>query len=70
MRACCRFITRKRESLFQRAQSIFSKYGKPVDWMSQKRKSNPELDNCQFRIILDREKEQLLAEAKIRDPET
>ena len=32
--------------------------------MSQKRKSNPELDNCQFRIMLEREKEQLLAEAK------
>ena len=32
--------------------------------MSQKRKSNQELDNCQFRIILEREKEQLLAEAK------
>ena len=30
MRTCCRFITRKRESLCQRAQSIFSKYGKPV----------------------------------------
>ena len=32
--------------------------------MSQKRKFNRELDNCQFRIILEREKEQLLAEAK------
>ena len=32
--------------------------------MSQKRKSNQELDNCQFRIILEREKEELLAEAK------
>ena len=27
VRACCRFTTRKRESLFQRAQSVFSKYG-------------------------------------------
>ena len=32
--------------------------------MSQKRKSNQELDNCQFMIILEKEKEQLLAEAK------
>ena len=32
--------------------------------MSQKRKSNKELDNCQFRIILEREKEQMLAKAK------
>ena len=32
--------------------------------MSQKRKSNQELDNCQFRIILERESEQQLAEAK------
>ena len=31
--------------------------------MSQKRKSNQELDNCQFRIILEREQEQLFAEA-------
>ena len=31
--------------------------------MSQERKSNQELDNCQFRSILEREKEQLLAEA-------
>ena len=53
----------QRESLFQRAQSIFSKYGKHVAWMSQKRKSNQELDNRQFRIILEREQEQLFAEA-------
>ena len=33
-------------------------------WMSQKRTSNQELDICQFRINLEREKEQLLAEAK------
>ena len=32
--------------------------------MSQKRKSNQELDNSQFRIILEKDKEQLLAEAK------
>ena len=50
--------------MFQRAQSNFSKNGKPVDSMSQKRKSNQQLDNCLFRIILEREKEQLLAEAK------
>ena len=30
--------------------------------MSQKQKSNQELDNCQIRIILEREKEQLLAD--------
>ena len=36
--------------------------------MSQKRKSNQELDNCQFRIILEREKEQFLAEAKSQIP--
>ena len=36
--------------------------------MSQKRKSNQELDNCQFRIIWEREKEQLLAEAKSEIP--
>ena len=32
--------------------------------MSQKRKSDQELDNCQFRLILERDREQLLAEAK------
>ena len=37
---------------------------RPVMWMSQKRTSNQELDICQFRINLEREKEQLLAEAK------
>ena len=50
--------------MFQGAQSIKASTGKPVAWMSQKRKYNEELDNCQFRIILEREKEQLLAEAK------
>ena len=65
VRACCRFVTRKRESLFQGAKSInFSKYRKPVNWMSQKRKSNQELDNSQFRITLEREEEHLLAEEK------
>ena len=64
VRACCRFITRKRKSLFQGAQSILASTGKPVAWMSQKRTSNQELDNCQFRIILERQQEQLLAEAK------
>ena len=54
----------QRESLFQGAQSILASTGKPVNWMSQKRKSNQELDNCQFRIFLEREKEHLLAEAK------
>ena len=55
MRACCRFITHKKESLFQRAQSIF---------MSQKRKSNRELNNCEIRITFGKTREQLLAEAK------
>ena len=39
-------------------------YGKRVNRMSQKRKSNQELNNCQFMISLEREKEQLLAVAK------
>ena len=30
VRACCRFITRKRESLFQRAQSILASTERPV----------------------------------------
>ena len=32
--------------------------------MSQKRKANQELDNCQFRILLEREFDLLLAEAE------
>ena len=32
--------------------------------MSQKRKSNQELDNCQIRITFGKTREQLLAEAK------
>ena len=32
--------------------------------MSQKRKSNQELDNCQIRIIFGKSREHLLAEAK------
>ena len=54
----------QRESLFQGAQSILACTGKPVNWMSEKRKSSQELDNCQFRILLESEKEHLLAEAK------
>ena len=54
----------QRESLFQRAQSIFSKYGKPVTGCHKKRKSNQELDKCQTRIIFGKTREQLLAEAK------
>ena len=38
--------------------------GRPVYWMSQKRKSNQELDNCQIRITFGKTREQLLAEAK------
>ena len=54
----------QKRKLVSRCTVNFSKYGETVAWMSQKRKSNQELDNCQFRIILEREKEQLLAEAK------
>ena len=54
----------QKESLFQRAQSIFSKYGETRNLDATKGKSNQELDNCQFRIILEKEKEQMLAEAK------
>ena len=36
--------------------------------MSQKRKSNQELDNCQIRIIFGETREQLLAEAKSEIP--
>ena len=56
----------QRESLFQRAQSIFSMYGKPVTGCHKKRKSNQELDNCQIRIIFGKTMEQLLAEANPR----
>ena len=51
VRACCRFTTHKEKACFN-------------NWMSQQRKSDQEIDNWQFRIILEREKEQLLAEAK------
>ena len=54
----------QRESLFQRAQSILASTGQPVDWMSQKCKSNQEFDNCQIRIIFGNTREQLLAETK------
>ena len=64
MRACCRFLTRKRESLFQGAQSILASSGKPVTGRHKKRKSNQELDNCQIRINFGKTREHLLAEAK------
>ena len=54
----------QKRKLVSRCTVNFSKYGRPVNWMSQKRKFDQELDNCQFRIILEREKEQLPAEAK------
>ena len=54
----------QRESLFQRAQSISASTERPVNWMSQKRKSNQKLANCQIRIISGKTREQLLAEAK------
>ena len=45
----------QRENLSQSAQSIFSKHGNPSTGCHKKRKSNQELDNCQFRIILGRQ---------------
>ena len=55
MLACCRFITRKRESLFHGAQSTLARTGKPVTGCQ---------DNCQIRITFGKTREQLLAEAK------
>ena len=64
VRACCRFIIRQRESLFQGAQSILASTGQPVDWMSEKYKSDQEFDTCQIRIFFGKTREQLLAKAK------
>ena len=52
------------EGLFDVAQSILASTGQPVVWLTQKRKSSQELDDDQIRIILVRQKEKLLAEAK------
>ena len=55
----------QREGLFQGAQSILASTGKPVNWISQKRKCNQELDNGgQIRISFGKTREQLLAEAE------
>ena len=54
VRACCRFITRKEKVCFNVHSQFSVSTERPVIWMSQKRKSNQELDNCQFMIILDR----------------
>ena len=64
VRGSCKFITCKRESLFQGAQSILASTVKPVTGCHKKRKSNQELDNCQITIVLGKTREQLLAEAK------
>ena len=50
--------------LFKGAQSILASTGQPVVWLTQKRKSSQELDDDQIRILLARQQEQLLAEAK------
>ena len=64
VRACCKFITHKEQACFHAHSQFSVSTGRPVIWMSQKRKSDQELDNCQFRLILERDREQLLAEAK------
>ena len=64
VRACCRFITHKEKACFNVHSQFSVSTVRPVIWMSQKRKLNQEFDNCHFRVILEREKEQLLAEAK------
>ena len=58
------------EGLFEGAQSISASTEQPVAWLTQKRNSIQQLDDDQIRIILEREKEQLLAEGKFRNPET
>ena len=69
VRACCKFITHKEKACFNGAQSILPSTERPVNWMSQKRKSNQKLANCQIRIISGKTREQLLAEAKSEIPE-
>ena len=64
MRACCRFITHKEKVCFNVHSQFLASTGRPVYWMSQKRKSNQEFDNCQIRITFGKAREQLLAEAK------
>ena len=64
VRACCRFITYKEKACLNVHSQFLASMVRPVYWMSQKRKSNQELDNCQIRIIFGKTREQLLAEAK------
>ena len=64
VRACCRFIPHKEKACFNVHSQFLASTGQPVAWMSQKRKSNQEFDNCQIRIIFGKTREQLLAEAK------
>ena len=64
VRACCRFITHKEKACFNVHSLFLASTGRPVYWMSQKRKSDEEFDNCQIRITFGKTREQLLAEAK------
>ena len=63
VRACCRFITRKEKTCLNVHSQFSVSTMRPVIWMSQKRKSNQELENCQIRITFGKTREQLLAEA-------
>ena len=63
-------LTHNEKACFNVHSQFSASMEKPVTACHKKRKSNQELDNCQFRIILEREKEQLPAEGKIRDAET
>ena len=58
-------FTHKEKACFNvHSQFFLQVRGNPSPGCHRKGKSNQELDNYQFRIILEREKEQLLAEAK------
>ena len=61
-RACCRFITHKEKACFNVHSQFLASTEQPVDWMSQKCKSNQEFDNCQIRIIFGKTREPLLAQ--------
>ena len=60
----------QRESLFQETQSILASTVRPVHWMSAKRKSNPEVDNCPFRNIFEKRNGTIARRSKTRDLET
>ena len=70
VRACCRFITHKGKACFYVHSHFWAYTGKPVTGCHKKRKSNQELDNCQIRIILGKDKGTIARRSKIRDPET